>query len=145
MRTFVEIDVSRFDELAALHIAYKAEIGEDAPTEAELMRLRDAIDTGRIRFFGCEDGGRIVGCCSVCVTFSTFNYAAAGVFEDFYILPEYRHRGIARALAAFAYEKSGVNSMTVGCAECDAAMYRAIGFCMPLGKMLAYVPDENGE
>lgn len=144
MREFVEIGPERFGELAALHRAYKAEIGEDAPTQADMTSLKAAVAAGRIRFFGCCENGMLAGCCSVSVTYSTFDYAASGVFEDFYILPEYRRRGIARALAAFAYEESGVNSLTVGCAECDAEMYRAIGFSVPLGKMLAYAPGENG-
>ena len=143
MREFVEIGPERFGELTALHRAYKAEIGEPAPAKADLASLKAALAEGRIRFFGCDVEGTLAGCCSVCVAFSKFNYAAAGVFEDFYILPEHRHRGIARALAAFAYEKSGVSSLTVGCADCDAEMYRAIGFKASLGKMLAYAPAEH--
>ena len=145
MRTFVEIGPERFGELAALHRAYKAEIGEDAPAQADMESLNAALAAGRIRFFGCDENGTLVGCCSVCVTYSTFNYAAAGVFEDFYILPEFRHTGIARALTAFAYKKSAVSSLMVGSAECDAEMYSAIGFSAPLGKLLAYMPAENGE
>lgn len=93
---------------------------------------------GDITFYGCEMDGALVGLCSVSRGFSTFNYQASGVFEDFFILPEYRHRGIARRLARFAWEQSGVGSMTVGCAECDRAMYTAIGFTVPLGNLLAW-------
>ena len=60
------------------------------------------------------------------------------MFEDFFIQPEYRHRGIARKLVAYAYEQSGVESLTVGCADCDMKMYEAIGFGIPLGNMLAF-------
>ncbi len=28
--------------------------------------------------------------------------------------------------------------MTVGCADCDLAMYKALGFTIPIGNMLAY-------
>ena len=69
--------------------------------------------------------------------FSTFDYSASGVFEDFFILPEYRHRGIARKLVEYAYRESGVSSMTVGCADCDLEMYKALGFTIPLGNLLA--------
>ena len=72
------------------------------------------------------------------VGFSTFNYQRSGVFEDFYILPEYRHRGIARALVQYAYRESGVASLTVGCADCDVGMYQALGFSVPLGHLLAF-------
>ncbi|MBR6039889.1 MAG: GNAT family N-acetyltransferase [Clostridia bacterium] len=127
-----------FDALIPLHAAYKKAIGENAPSSADLCALKDAIETDRILFFGCRESGQLVGCCSVSVTFSTFCYASSGVFEDFYILPAYRHRGIARALVRFAYEDSGVNSMTVGCADCDLPMYKALGFSVPIGNLLAY-------
>ena len=65
-------------------------------------------------------------------------YIFMGVFEDFYIQPEYRHKRIARKLVAYAYEQSGVESLTVGCADCDVQMYEAIGFGIPLGNMLAF-------
>ena len=125
-------------ELERLQRLYKEAVGEDAQAEGELDRLARAVREGRILFYGCRDGERLVACCSVCVTFSTFNYLPGGVFEDFYILPEYRGLGIARRLARFAYEKSGVSSLTVGCADCDAGMYNAIGFSVRLGSLLAY-------
>lgn len=59
-------------------------------------------------------------------------------FEDFYIKPELRHKGIARKLVAFAYETSQVSSLTVGCADCDIPMYNAIGFRISLGNMFAF-------
>ena len=121
-----------------IHTAYKAEIGEDAPTAEDRDRLRKAMDDGRILFFGAWDGEALVGCCSVTVGFSTFLYAPSGVFEDFYVLPAYRHRGIARALVRCAYEGSGVCSLTVGCADCDLPMYRSLGFSAELGNLLAF-------
>lgn len=135
---FERIGAERLDRLAELHRAYKAEIGESAPTEDQLESLAGAIERGDILFYGCLWDGELVACCSVCVTYSTFNYGKSGVFEDFYILPEYRHRGIARRLAAYAREQSGVSSLTVGCADCDVEMYKAIGFGIELGNMLAY-------
>lgn len=134
----VRIDAARFGELEALHRAYKAEIGEDAPGEREIEGLKKAVLDGSIQFFGCICDGMLTACCSVCRVFSTFNYAAAGVFEDFYIAPEWRHRGIARRLVEFAYRESGVASMTVGCADCDEGLYKALGFDVRLGNMLAY-------
>ena len=116
---------------------YKESIGEDAPTERELKRLKQAMSDGKISFYGafCDDS--LVGCCSVCLAFSTFDYATSGVFEDFYVHPQYRRRGIGRALVDFAYTESGVSTMTVGCADCDVEMYKAFGFDVPIGNMLA--------
>ncbi len=126
------------EELKQLQIRYKEAIREDKPSEEDFERLFGAIREGTILFFGCSDSGKLVACCSVSRTFSTFNYLPGGVFEDFYIDPEYRHRGIARELARFAFRESGVASMTVGCANCDRDMYTAIGFRIPLGNLLAY-------
>ena len=79
----------------------------------------------------------LVGCCSVTVGFSTFDYMPSGVFEDFFVCPDFRHKGIARQLVEFAYRSSGVSSMTVGSADCDIQMYQSLGFSIHLGNLLA--------
>ena len=132
------IDPARMDPLWELHKAYKAAIHEDPPSDQDYGLLRDAIADEIILFYRAWDEGRLVGCCSVTVGFSTFNYRPSGVFEDFFIIPEYRHKGVARALVQFARQESGVGSLTVGCADCDVDMYKALGFSIPLGNLLAY-------
>lgn len=135
---FIQIGRDRFSELRYLHTAYKAAIEEAAPTELELCHLEEAIEQGKIIFFGCTVGDSLVAVCSVCKVFTTYNYKTGGVFEDFYILPEHRHKGIARKLVAYAFTQSKVASMTVGCADCDLEMYKAIGFKIPIGNMLSF-------
>lgn len=135
---FVKIRTEMFEELMELQKAYKVEIGECMPTDTELENLGKAIKNGQIHFYGCICDNSLIACCSICNVYSTFNYGKAGVFEDFYIKPEYRHKGIARKLVAYGYEQSGVESLTVGCADCDVQMYKAIGFRIPLGNMLAF-------
>ena len=132
------ISASETGKLWELHKAYKAAIREDSPSDADRERLEEAIRDGRIRFYGAWDGDELAGCCSVAIGFSTFNYAECGTFEDFYIVPRYRHQGIARELVRLARTESGVSSLTVGCADCDKAMYTALGFTVPLGNLLAY-------
>lgn len=134
-RRMTAADMARLWELQT---AYKAEIGEDQPTEEDKNRLQEAIEQEKILFYGAFDGAEPAGCCSVTVGFSTFLYAPSGVFEDFYIRPAYRHKGVARALVQFARANSGVSSLTVGCADCDVEMYKALGFSVPLGNLLAY-------
>ncbi len=124
--------------LKVLHIGYKQEIGEETPSDEDFDSLSEAIKKERIFFYGCVDAGRLVACCSITPTYSTFNYQMGGVFEDFYIVPEYRHRGIARQLVRFAYQESGVGSLTVGCADCDVKMYQSLGFAVPLGNLFAF-------
>ncbi len=135
---YCKIGSSRIDGLWELQKLYKAEIGENEPTTEDKARLAEAIEKGEILFFGASDGDSLIGCCSVAKGFSTFDYRPSGVFEDFYIRPEYRHRGVARELGRYAYRESGVSSMTVGCADCDAPMYAALGFTVPLGNLLAF-------
>lgn len=135
---FARITEEFFPALTKIQMAYKREIGEDEPSEQELSRLCQAIREDRIFFYGCLAEGALVAVCSVCKTFSTFNYQPGGVFEDFYIKPAYRHKGIARKLAAYAYQQSGVSSLSVGCADCDVKLYQAIGFRIPLGNLLTY-------
>lgn len=134
------IDASQINALWELQRQYKAEIGEDAPDGAAKDRLAKAIGENRILFFGAWDGGALIGCCSVTVGFSTFDYQPSGVFEDFFVRPAYRHKGIARRLVRFAYRESGASTLTVGCADCDLAMYEALGFTVRLGNLLAFEP-----
>ena len=139
--TMRRLNAADFLQIALLLAAYKLEIGEDEPDEAALMRLEQAISEERIQFYGCEDGASLSGMCSVCTTFSMFNCRPGGVLEDFYIRPAKRHRGIARQLAAFAREQSGVSTLTVGCADCDVELYRAIGFRERIGNLMAWNPE----
>ena len=132
------IGVLQIDALWELQKNYKSEIGEDEPDGTGKSNLAAAIAKGAILFYGAWDGTLLVGCCSVTVGFSTFNYKPSGVFEDFYIRPEYRHKGIARRLVSFAFRESSVSSMTVGCASCDVQMYQSLGFSIPLGNLLAF-------
>lgn len=133
-----KMDGSHMDQLWELQKAYKAEIGENEPGEPERARLTAAIETAQITFYGAWDGITLIGCCSITTGFSTSDYALSGVFEDFYIRPECRHKGLARQLVQYAYHESGVRSMTVGCADCDMQMYGALGFSIKLGNLLAF-------
>lgn len=135
---YIEIGVDDMAALMTLQSEYKRAIGEALPTDEDARRLRAAIAERAICFYGCREEGRLVACCSISRTFSTFDYRVSGVFEDFYIVPERRHQGIARRLVRFARERSGVSTLTVGCADCDLPLYRALGFGIPLGNMLAF-------
>ena len=135
---YIRVTKDNMVELKMLQLGYKQEIGEDRPTEENLESLCEAISKGQIIFYGCIDEDRLIACCSISPTYSTFNYQTGGVFEDFYIAPKYRHRGIARQLVEFAYRESGVGSLTVGCADCDIKMYQSLGFTIPLGNLLAF-------
>jgi len=115
-------------------------IGEPPLTMSKKAPLAQAVTDGRIRFFLAWDGEKPVGMCSVSPCFSTFGCAASGVFDDFYVVPEYRHHGIARLLAAHAQDwcrQQGYASLTVGCSDGDIGMYQNLGFDIRPGTMLA--------
>ena len=135
---YTKIDVSQIDALWQLQMLYKSEIEEDEPQVEDKNHLVEAIASNKIIFFGAFDNGKLIGCCSITVGFSTFNYMSSGVFEDFYIYKDYRHKGIARKLVQYAFAESGVSSLTVGCADCDVKMYQSLGFSIPLGNLLAF-------
>ena len=128
------------EELWDLESGFLAEIGEAPMEQAAQTRLEQAISGGEITFFVARRLNRPVGICSVSSCFSTFACKKTGVFDDFYVEPAFRHQGVARTLVAAAQSfcrAQGYASLTVGCADGDVAMYRALGFGERLGTMLA--------
>lgn len=94
-----------------------------------------------ITFFVARRGYRAVGMCSVARYYSAFSCSDTGVYEDFYIEPVFRGRGIARKLAKAAQTwcGEGISSLTVCCAPCDEKMYQTLGFDIGLGTTFARV------
>jgi GNAT superfamily N-acetyltransferase len=79
--------------------------------------------------------------CSITIGFSTINCKNVGIFEDFFIQPEYRGKGVARQLTAYVFfsmEKYNVKTVWVGCVDIDLEMYKYLGFDIPLGNLLAW-------
>ena len=133
-------------QLKKLENGFLREIGEDVLTEEKKRRLEQAVSNGEITYFLAKRGYRAVGMCSVATAFSTFACGKVGTFEDFYIEPVFRGKGIARMLAEAAQKwcgENGVASLSVTCAPCDEQMYQALGFQIPLGRTYAY--PANGD
>lgn len=129
-------------QLRKLENGFKREIGEDVLTSSQQKRLQEAVKEGSITFFIAKRGYRAVGMCSVAAYYSTFSCANTGVYEDFYIEPAFRGKGIARKLAEAAQrwcQEHGIASLTVCCAPCDEAMYRSLGFDTSLGKTFVHI------
>ena len=129
-------------QLKKLENGFLKEIGEAPETEEKQEQLTQAIRDCKITFFVAKRGYRAVGMCSVAKCFSTFACTDTGVFDDFYIEPVFRKRGIARMLAQAAQKWSGENglaSLTVTCAPCDEGMYQALGFDLRLGSTFSVV------
>ena len=129
-------------DIRELETRYLDEIDENAPDEEALIRLDTAIKAGKITFFVAKIGGTPVGMCSVSRCFSTFACSDVAQFEDFFILPEYRHGGIARELTEAAQKwcrDNGIPSLTVTSSPSDEAMYQHLGFTLRLGTTYANV------
>ena len=120
---------------------YKKDIGEDNVTVEQVDRLKKAIETKRIEFFIIKDEEEIVGMCSIMIGFSTFNFMEMGIFEDFFIKKEFRKKGLASILTSYAFEemkKRKINSVWVGCSDCDIEMYKHLGFDIGLGNLYTW-------
>ena len=129
-------------QIKKLENSFKKDIGEEALTEEQQKQLQQAIKEGKITFFVAKRGYRAVGMCSVAKCYSTFSCSDTGVYEDFYIEPAFRGKGIARKLAQAAQtwcKNSGISSLTVCCAPCDEKMYQALGFDIGLGTTFAHI------
>ena len=130
-------------QLRKLENGFLKEIGEPPATEDKQERLSLAIRDGKITFFIAKRGFRAVGMCSVANCFSPFSCSEIGLFEDFYVEPVFRKRGIARKLAHAAQAwcaANGIESLTVTCAPCDRSMYQSLGFDTHLGVTFANLP-----
>ena len=129
-------------QLKKLENGFLKEIGEEPATEEKQEQLAQAIRDGKITFFVAKRGYRAVGMCSVAKCFSTFACTDTGVFDDFYIEPVFRKKGVARKLAKAAQDwckENGLASLTVTCAPCDEGMYQALGFDVRLGSTFAII------
>lgn len=143
----VPIEVDILDEpddwqFRKLENGFLKEIGEQALTDDSFERLKQAVRDKRITFFVAKRGSRSVGICSVSACFSTFECADTGVFEDFYIEPAFRRKGIAGKLTKAAKEwcrSNKILSLTVCCAPCDQKMYQSLGFDAELGTTFACI------
>ena len=127
-------------QLQKLENGFLKEIGEPTLSEEKQGRLFQAIRDGKITFFIAKRGYRAVGMCSMAKCFSTFSCSDTGVFDDFYIEPVFRRKGIARKLAQSAQNwcrENGIASLTVCCAPCDEEMYQSLGFDTQLGTTFA--------
>ena len=129
-------------QIIKLENGFLAEIGEEAMTEENQEQFQQAVRDGKIIFFMAKRGYRTVGMCSVAKCFSTFACSDIAVFDDFYIEPVFRGKGVARKFTQAAQEwckENDIASLTVCCAPCDEQMYQALGFNVPLGKTRAYL------
>lgn len=137
--------LEHFNELIEILNEYKHSICEAPFSQEQLHSLQRAIADEIILFFLASVDGDVIGVCSATLGFSTFKCTKMGVFEDFYISPEYRQRGIAKKLANYVFsemEDMGIENLWVGCADIDVAKFRNLGFNIGLGNLLTWSSEK---
>ena len=142
---YEKLSFDDFDQFIELEQQYKDSIGEQKLTDKQICNLENAIHEDLIEFFVAKIQGEIVAICSISLAFSTFSCKSMGIFEDFFIAPEHRKKGIARGLTSYVFgvlKSRNVSSLWVGCADMDLEMYKSIGFTKPLGNLLTWSADE---
>lgn len=72
---FIRVTRDNMDQLKMLQLGYKQEIGEDTPTGENFGSLCEAISKGQIIFYGCIDESRLIACCFIVPTYSTWKFA----------------------------------------------------------------------
>ena len=115
--TYEVFQIKDFDQLEQLMGGYKKALGEELLTDAQKTSLKNAIENHEIFFFVAKRKTRLIGMCSVSLTFSTDQCKKSGVFGDFYILPVYQNKGIATSLAESVFhwcDKHDVTPLWVG-------------------------------
>lgn len=133
--------MDQWDALSELMDAYKRDIEELPLSPASLERLKMAIEQERIVFYIAQDGLAPIGMCSVSTCFSTYRCETSGRFEDFYVCPSHRRKGVAREMARYVFSdmrEREVTTLWVGCINADIKMYESLGFTSRLGNLLSW-------
>lgn len=124
---------------------YKKSIGEPDLSPEQTAKLKSAIAQSKIQFYVVKHNDELIAMCSVSIVFSTYLCAKNGIFEDFFVSENYRHKGVARGLTSYVFEDMRVNdvvSVWIGCADIDVEMYKSLGFRIPLGNLLTWSSQE---
>jgi len=126
-------DLPQLVELLALLFAQEADF---APDEGKQRRGLQMIlaDATRGGIYVARDEGRIIAMATLLYTVSTAEGGRAALFEDLVVRPEYRGRGVGRALLAYVIERAKADGalrlslLTDGDNERAQALYRKLGF-----------------
>lgn len=138
---FDRLALKDVEKLKPLLNDYKKAIHEEELTECQFTNLNNALENEKIIFYIAKVDDEIVAMCSITTAFSTYKCEDMGIFEDFFIKPSYRGKGIASKLVQFVtteMKKMNVTSVWVGCADVHVELYKHLGFNIPLGNLLTW-------
>ena len=143
---YQKLNSTDIPQLVRLMRLYKKSIGEPDLSEEQTENLISAIAQSKIQFYVAKHDDELIAMCSVSIVFSTCLCAKNGIFEDFFVSEDYRHKGVARGLTSYVFSEMNANdvvSLWVGCAAVDVEMYKSLGFNIPLGNLLTWSSQEQ--
>lgn len=88
---------SDIEQLEGLYAAFFAEDGIAVPAARIRTNLGQMLTDDRARIVVAESAGAVVGLASVSTTFGV-EFGCAAEFEDLYVVPNWRGRGVAHKL-----------------------------------------------
>ncbi len=135
----------RADEVRSLLAAFARAVGEPPPDAEAWRRIAAAAQRDEIRFYLAREGTLAIGVASMTLGFSTYHGAPFAHFDDLYVVPDRRGRGVARlllqALQRAALERGCASAMG-GCSAGDVAMWEHLGF-RRIGTLMAVALEEG--
>lgn len=104
------------EALAEVFDRYRAHYDEPSDAASSRRWLEQCLDTGRLRAFVAEDGGKLVGFATTMEVPASLRLAHFWQIRDLFVLPTHRRLGVGRALLASvraAAVESGAVRVTV--------------------------------
>jgi GNAT superfamily N-acetyltransferase len=126
-------DIPRLVELLGLLFSQEREFSPDPEKQREALEAILA-DRSRGRIFVAREGSEVVGMASLLYTVSTAEGGKAALFEDLFVDPKYRRKGVGAKLVSYVIQQAraeGVLRITLHTdLENDTALelYRKLGF-----------------
>jgi GNAT superfamily N-acetyltransferase len=100
VRPLISPSSCEVDALAEIFDRYRAHYGERSDGSPSRGWLEQGLDTGRLRAFIAEDGGKVVGFATTAEIPASLRLAHFWHVRDLFVLPTHRRSGIAHALLA---------------------------------------------
>ena len=126
-------DIPRLVELLGQLFSQEREFSADPEKQREALEAILA-DRSRGRIFVAREGSEVVGMASLLYTVSTAEGGKAALFEDLFVDPKYRRKGVGAKLVSYVIQQAraeGVLRITLLTdLENDTALelYRKLGF-----------------
>ncbi len=131
--TALAADIPQLVELLGILFTQEAELSPDPEKQRRALEIILA-DPSRARIFVAREAGRVIAMAALHFTTSTAEGGKAAWFEDCVVRPEYRRKGIGKALLEFVLAQARaegalrVTLLTDADNERAQALYRKAGF-----------------